>query len=391
VNECKRPASGDAASPLGPAQSLHDEIANATKSAQEFRMYWPMLGALLPMFLWVDLQGNIRAMGPTLHKVLGGDAILDQPFSQHFRVGRRQDRSAPDCEAGDAAGSCENSAERRGDCDVSKLTIANERMVHLTLLSQPAIGLRGEAFILGPSGENGTLMNLSFGFYLREAVATFALTERDFSPADLAMELLYLQEAKSLVMQELRALTLRLDTARKQAETQALTDPLTRLANRRAMEAALEQASAGASQGGAPFTLIQIDLDYFKSVNDTLGHAAGDYVLLAVARILREEMRAGDLAGRMGGDEFLLLLRGVMAPGKVLQLTERIISRLQEPKWHEGRECLISGSLGVVMSLDYHPPETERMLVDVDTATYAAKAAGRGCCILYRDLETVKS
>ncbi len=347
-----------------------------------------MLGALLPMFLWVDPQGKIRAMGPTLHKVLGEDATFGQPFSQHFRVGRLQDRIEP-C---DGAEGCDpavaEGAKGLGDCGASLGAIANERMVHLTLLSQPAIGLRGEAFALGPKGRDGTLMNLSFGFYLREAVAKFALTERDFSPADLAMELLYLQEAKSLVMQELRALTLRLDGARKQAETQALTDPLTALANRRAMEAALEQASAGAAQGGAPFTLIQIDLDYFKSVNDTLGHAAGDYVLLAVARILHEEMRAGDLAGRMGGDEFLLLLRGVMTSQQAMHLGDRIIARLREPQWYEGRECLVSGSLGVVMSLDYQSPETERMLVDADTATYAAKSAGRGCCVLYRDLET---
>jgi len=391
VNELQpQTCEGDAV-PSTSGKAASDAAAKLFGSEHEFRLNLPMLGALLPMFLWVDLQGKIRAMGPTLHKVLGGQALLDQPFSRHFRVGRRQDRIEPCAEAEGCDRTAVGGETRVGDCGASLLTIANERMVHLTLISQPAIGLRGEAFALGPAGKHGTLINLSFGFHLQEAVATFALTERDFSPADLAMELLYLQEAKSLVMQELRALTERLDAARKQAETQALTDPLTRLANRRAMEAALAQAIAGAAQGGAPFTLIQIDLDYFKSVNDTLGHAAGDYVLLAVARILHEEMRAGDLAGRMGGDEFLLLLRGVMTPEQVKHLAARIIDRLQEPKWHEGRECLISGSLGVVMSLDYSPPEMERMLVDADTATYAAKEAGRGCCLMYRELDGVET
>jgi len=379
------------ASLLGTVIDFRDEIAISGKSGQDFSLSQGMLGALLPMFLWVDLQGKIRGIGPTLHKALGGDAMLGQPFSQHFRVGRLQDR-IESCSASEACDcAVAGGVKRLGDCGASLLSIANERKVHLTLLSHPTIGLRGEAFALGPNGGEGTLMTLSFGFYLREAVAKFALTERDFSPADLTMELLYLQEAKSLVMQELRGLALRLDGARKQAETQALTDPLTALANRRAMEAALEQASAGAGQGGAPFTLIQIDLDYFKSVNDTLGHAAGDYVLLAVARILHEEMRAGDLAGRMGGDEFLLLLRGAMTPEQVMYLGDRIIARLQEPKWHEGNECSVSGSLGVVMSLDYQPPEIERMLVDADTATYAAKGAGRGCCVLHRDLEKPKA
>ena len=122
-------------------------------------------------------------------------------------------------------------------------------------------------------------------------------------------------------------------------------------------------------------------------MNDSLGHAAGDHVLLAVAEILREKMRAGDLAGRMGGDEFLLLLRGAMSAQQVRQLGQRIIARLQEPKWHDGRECVVSGSLGVVMSLDYPTPDVEEMLGDVDAATYAAKAAGRGRCVLYRDLQ----
>ena len=252
MNECQRHLRDGDTPSSGPGGALRDALARATRSAQEFRLCLPMLGALLPMFLWVDPEGRIRAMGPTLGKIIGGDAMLGHLFCECFRIGRRQDRGATHLAAETPAGGDAPAGRSAGDCPATLASIAHERMVHLTLVSHPEIGLRGETFALGPEGENGTLMTLSFGFYLREAVVCFALTERDFSPADLAMELLYLQEAKTLVMQELRALTSRLDGARRQAETQALTDPLTRLANRRAMEEALQQASAGPPREGRP-------------------------------------------------------------------------------------------------------------------------------------------
>ncbi|KEO52882.1 GGDEF domain-containing protein [Thioclava pacifica] len=339
----------------------------------------PLFCALMPMFLWIDGQARIRALGRTLKKVLGEGVLIGDTFTRHFSVGRREgdllrcpDGLSPQCEF-------ENCSHQIGACGFSLRHLRDRRSIHLTLQTRPKIGLRGDVLSLPTTEGGGVLMNLSFGIYLSEVVATLGLTERDFAAADLAMEMLYLQEAKSLVMGELRALTARLDQARQEAERLALTDPLTRLSNRRAMEQALSQAVSGAAQGGAPFALMQIDLDHFKRVNDSHGHAAGDYVLQSVARILRETVRHGDMAGRVGGDEFLLLLRGPIERHAVKALARRIIARLEEPKWFSGHECLISGSIGVVFSGDYGPPDLEVMQADADAATYSAKDAGRGC------------
>ncbi|TMV94942.1 GGDEF domain-containing protein [Thioclava sp. BHET1] len=376
---------------LASRDALRKVIARTATRAQEFEQLVPILGALLPMFLWVDPQGKICALGATLQKAMGGRSVLGQPFERFFRIGRSRDRlercqdaGTPLCAAQNQSQSCDR---RMGRCGASLMRLAQQRIVHLTLVEAPGIGLRGEAFSVGQAGEAGILLSLSFGIHLREAVAEFALTDGDFSPADLAIDLLYQQEAKALVTGELRALTARLDKARKAAEAQALSDPLTGLANRRAMDAALDQALAGAARGGAGFTLVQIDLDHFKQVNDSLGHATGDYVLGVVSEILRDSLRVGDLAARMGGDEFVLLMRGTMTPEQIAELGARLIGRLSEPIRFEGGESRISGSLGVVRSIDYAAPAKARILWDADVATYAAKAAGRGQCILHQPSE----
>lgn len=339
----------------------------------------PLFSALMPMFLWIDGQARIRALGRTLHKVLGEGVMIGDAFTRHFTIGRHEadllrcpDATIPRCEFS-------NCSRKVGACGSSLRHLKERRSIHLTLQARPEIGLRGDVLSLPQAEGGGVLMNLSFGIYLSEVVASLDLTERDFAVADLAMEMLYLLETKSMVMGELSALTARLDHARQEAERLALTDALARLSNRRAMERALAQALSGVTQGGAPFALMQIDLDHFKRVNDSYGHAAGDYVLQSVARILNETVRHGDLAGRMGGDEFLLLLRGPIEHKALEALAQRIIARLEEPKWFAGNECLISGSIGVVVSDDYAIHDLDAMQGDADVATYAAKEAGRGC------------
>lgn len=309
------------------------------------------LGRLMPMFLWLGRDGTILAAGPTLCKILGAGDLHGQPFARHFHPGRARGG------AKDAEG-----LVRRG-------------RLHLTLRDRPTTVLRGSAADLGAAG---VLFNLSFGIGVAEAVRDFALTEADFTPSDLAMELLYLQEAKDAVLSELRALTGRLEQARRQAEAQALTDPLTGLANRRALDAELAAAIAALQRDGAPFAVAHLDLDHFKAVNDTHGHAAGDHILVQVAEALRAEIRKGDLAARVGGDEFVLLLRGNRNPEALEALGTRLIARLEQPSAFEGVEFRISGSIGFVQSGSYAVPEADRMLADADAALYASKRTGRG-------------
>ena len=184
-------------------------------------------------------------------------------------------------------------------------------------------------------------------------------------------------------MGELSGMNRRLEAARAAAEKQALTDPLTGLANRRALELALGKAVDKARKGGAGFALVQMDLDFFKAVNDTLGHAAGDHVLVHVAKILREETRRLDVIARAGGDEFILLLRGMTDAAQLQSLGARIIERLQEPIAFEDQVCRISGSAGVTVSPTYDLPDADRMQSDADIALYASKRMGRSRCTLF--------
>jgi diguanylate cyclase (GGDEF)-like protein len=319
------------------------------------------MGQLMPMFLWLDRRGTVRALGPTLGKILGPDCPIGTSFSRHFQLGSARARRSGAAGAGMMAGG---------------------RRLHLTLCARPEISLRGSAVEIGQDGAEGVLVNLTFGIHLAEAVRVFSLTEADFAPSDLAMELLYLQEAKTAVLDELRALNERLEDARRSAVTQALTDPLTGLANRRAFDLALDRAIKGLGLGGAPFALAHVDLDHFKAVNDTLGHAAGDFVLAKAAEVLREETRRGDVVARVGGDEFVLLLRGALAPERLAAMGARIIARLEQPWVFDGATCRISGSIGVALSAQYVRPDAELMLADADAALYASKRQGRGRCTI---------
>lgn len=152
-------------------------------------------------------------------------------------------------------------------------------------------------------------------------------------------------------------------------------DPLTDALNRRAFAEALERAQAGLCRGQA-YALLMLDLDHFKPLNDSLGHAAGDAALCAVAACLRGALRSTDSLGRLGGEEFCVLLSPV-EPGAARQVAQRLCERLQalDFRW-EGRPWPLSASIGLALA---RPDEREAqaVLLRADAAMYAAKQAGR--------------
>ncbi|WP_245794418.1 GGDEF domain-containing protein [Vannielia litorea] len=223
------------------------------------------------------------------------------------------------------------------------------------------------------------IVNLSFGFNIIEAVKDHELTSADFAATDLAVEMLYLVEAKTAALHEWKALNQRLQGAMTVAERQASSDMLTGLANRRAMEEVLTRLT----RAKASFGLMNLDLDFFKSVNDTQGHAAGDHVLRRVADILRAETRSADVVVRAGGDEFVLIFAGLSNPERLARLGRRIIARLEEPIPFEGDVCRISGSIGLTVSDFYTATDPEEMMQHADTALYASKRGGRGRVTVY--------
>ncbi len=153
----------------------------------------------------------------------------------------------------------------------------------------------------------------------------------------------------------------------------ARTDPLTGIANRRAFIDVAERELLRCRRHGSPVTVLYADLDSFKTVNDRLGHAAGDALLREVAATAMREVRALDVVARLGGDEFAVLLpeTGLAA---ARQATQRLQHALADAM--AGRDCPVTCSIGAMTYLD-PPASTAEMLQHADALMYAVKQAGR--------------
>ncbi len=258
----------------------------------------------------------------------------------------------------------------RSFASIAELLASEGSRLHLRFRDMPRTALKG---VLVTDGRGGAVINLSFGISVVDAVRDYDLSGSDFAATDLTIEMLYLVEAKSAVMEASRTLNKRLLGARIAAEEQAFTDTLTGLKNRRATDHVLGRLAGT----GRDFALMQLDLDFFKEVNDSKGHAAGDYVLQQVARILVQETRKDDTAARVGGDEFLVILVGVSDRQRLSDIASRIISRLERPMSYDGQQCRISGSIGITLAADGETLDPASLMQEADLALYASKRAGR--------------
>lgn len=157
----------------------------------------------------------------------------------------------------------------------------------------------------------------------------------------------------------------------------ARLDPLTGIANRRAFEEALGRAFANARRTGIPLSVVTVDLDHFKIVNDRLGHVAGDAVLAAVAGRLAGSLRDGDLVARVGGEEFGMVLPGA-GLAEAIEVAERLRMRVASSPIvvNAGDALAVTASFGCA-TLGAADEEAIALLVRADTKLYAAKASGR--------------
>ena len=153
-------------------------------------------------------------------------------------------------------------------------------------------------------------------------------------------------------------------------------DALTGLPNRTLLHDRLQQALAQAQRGRHRVALMFLDLDRFKSVNDTLGHAVGDELLKHVGNRLKSAVRAVDTVSRLGGDEFVVVLHEVSSPDDVVQVAEKILGTLALPARIEGHQLNATPSIGISMFPD-DGDEIVALMKSADTAMYQAKAAGR--------------
>jgi len=164
---------------------------------------------------------------------------------------------------------------------------------------------------------------------------------------------------------------------REQGRAEGLLDALTGLPNRLLFNDRLDTVIREANRTGECFALLFVDLDRFKTINDTLGHAVGDQVLLTTTQRLRGTVRASDTVARYAGDEFVVILRHIVKNEDVLRIAEKIVQVMGAPlRIDDGTELQVTASIGVSFFPD-DAPDADTLLKHADEAMYAAKSLGR--------------
>ncbi|KZN48005.1 EAL domain-containing protein [Pseudoalteromonas luteoviolacea] len=170
--------------------------------------------------------------------------------------------------------------------------------------------------------------------------------------------------------------------SQRKMEELAYFDTLTGLANRTFFRMQLRKSMALASRGHYAFALFYFDLDEFKRINDTLGHDAGDRLLVEVADRLKQRLRAEDTIARLGGDEFAVLLSGISKRDNAMDVAHTIQKTLSEPISLGNNEVIVSASIGITLA-PFDSQEEEQLLKHADLAMYEAKAKGRNTFHFY--------
>ncbi len=168
----------------------------------------------------------------------------------------------------------------------------------------------------------------------------------------------------------------------EQLTHQALHDPLTRIANRALFRDRVEHALVRAERNSSTIAVLFLDIDNFKSINDSMGHEAGDKLLIAVAERLQDCLRNTDTAARLGGDEFAVLADSVSSTGEAVMIGERILDVFRQPFNLGAKDVYVGTSIGIALSWD-QASSSETLLRNADLAMYLAKSQGKGKFVVF--------
>ena len=263
-----------------------------------------------------------------------------------------------------------------------------ERLVHPDDLAEATAGYEQAMLLRQPyrgqyriiSRDDGTIRHIrAFGRLVDERPGRERMLGVDWDVTADVLREEALKSARRIAEEQ----NIELEQARQQMEHNALHDALTGLPNRRYLDQLLGKKAQ--DPAGAPLTVLHLDLDRFKDINDTLGHAAGDNILRHASRMLRENTEDGDFVARIGGDEFVIVREGAASESCEMDaFAARIIDALSEPVVFEGHECRAGASIGVA-NQSGRRESTEQLLVNADIALYEAKKRGRGRAVFFND------
>jgi diguanylate cyclase (GGDEF)-like protein len=239
--------------------------------------------------------------------------------------------------------------------------VGSGAVVAVALLATPVITLGSrfplQGIVVGVAATVGLMVAVAFGFHAHEV-----LDEPTLIIAPVALALCVAVMSIPLMRSDI------------QHRSDAVIDQLTGMLNRKALSTRSEELAQQALISGDPVGMIVCDLDHFKEINDTHGHTVGDAVLKDVAYVLRKQLRAFDLAYRLGGEEFLILLPGSELE-RAVELAERLRERIASAPLGGG--VSVTMSFGVSGSSHGEPFDYQRVFAEADAALYNAKQAGR--------------
>ncbi len=187
-----------------------------------------------------------------------------------------------------------------------------------------------------------------------------------------------MQDQGEIAYEKLRAQMEEINALQVQLREQAIRDSLTSCYNRRYLDETIEREIARAGREGYPISLLMVDIDQFKKVNDTYGHPAGDAVLTAMGKLLRHRTRAGDIICRYGGEEFLMVLPNMVLEDALPRADGCRIDLMELETPYEGTKVKITVSIGVA-SFPTHGSTAAQVIQTADRALYLAKNSGRNC------------